>query len=344
MIVMRSEVICAAGLTIALAGCMPTTRVTIERLGPPIADVSGIREVAVLPFADAAGGSQRGEAVARHLAVVMVNTGRYRVMKSDQMNTRLTGAGINFSYPPDAALVRKIGSALGVDAALCGSVEKFQFGEESRLVKVRERIWTGDYIRDSRGDIISDVGTDGEAAPRKRFERKLVEKNHLKRYAVLDIHFRMADAFLGNVICAKSESESGSWEGTGPAEIAQMPSQELIFDLLLDRAAKAFVCQIAAHPIEEERVLEGGLFHSTKLGVELAKNNLWDEAMEKWMQAIKAKPEDPAAYYNLGVGFERKGLFDLAYKSYQNALARQPQSKRYIKAVAHIQKLMKELE
>lgn len=335
---------CAAGLAIALAGCMSTTKVTIERLGPPVADVSGIGEVAVLPFADTATESQRGEAVAQHLAAVMVNTGRYRVMKSDQINTRLTAAGINFSYPPDAALVRKIGSALGVDAVLYGSVEKFQFEEESRLVKVREQVWTGDYARDSRGAIISDVGVDGEATPRQRFTKKLVEKNHLKRYAVLDIHFRMADAFPGNVICAKSESESRSWEGTGPEEIAQMPSREVILDLLLDRAVKSFVRQIAAHPIEEERVLETGVFHSTRLGVELAKNNLWDEAMEKWMQAIKAKPEDSAAYYNLGIGFERKGLFDLAYKSYQNALVRQPQSKRYIKAIAQIQKLMKELE
>jgi tetratricopeptide (TPR) repeat protein len=123
-----------------------------------------------------------------------------------------------------------------------------------------------------------------------------------------------------------------------------MPSQEVIFSLLLDRAAKAFVRQIAAHPVEEEKLLEWGVFHSTRLGVELAKNNLWDEAMEKWMLSIKAKPEDPAAYYDLGIAFERKGLFDLAYKSYQNALARNPQSKRYIKAVANIQKLMKELE
>ena len=344
MIVRRSRVVCAVGLAIAFTGCMPTTKVTIERLGPPVADVSGIREVAVLPFTDAATGSQRGDAVADHLTAVMVNTGRYRVLKSDQMNKRLTEAGINFSYPPDAALVRKMGSALGVDAVLCGSVEKYQFEEASRLMKIKEQVWTGDYVRDSRGDIISDVGVNGEAAPRKRYEKRLVEKNRLARYAVLDIHFRMADAFLGNVICATSESESGSWEGTGPAEIAQMPSREVIFDLLLDRAAKAFVRQVAAHPIEEERVLEWGVFHSTKLGVELAKNNLWDEAMEKWMQAIKAKPEDPAAYYNLGVGFERKGLFDLAYKSYQNALVRQPQSKRYIKAIANIQKLMKELE
>ncbi len=118
----------------------------------------------------------------------------------------------------------------------------------------------------------------------------------------------------------------------------------MIFELLLDRAIKGFVRQIAAHPIEEERVLERGTFHSTILGVELAKNDLWDEATEKWLQATKAKPEEAAAYYNLGVAFERRGVLDYASKAYQNALARNPQSQRYIKALAALQKLMKDLE
>lgn len=344
MVVRWIRIVCAAGPVIVLAGCTSTAKVKIERLGPPVADVHGIKELAVLPFADAATGSRRGDLAAERLTAVVASTGRYRVMRRDRMNARLAEAGINFSYPPDAALVRKTGAALGVDAILCGSIEKFQFDETNRLVKVREQVWTGECARDGHGDIVSDVGADGEATPRKRYEKKLVEKNQLARYAVLDVRFRVADAFLGNVICAESESESGSWEGRGAEEIAQMPSREVIFDLLLDRAAKAFVRQIAAHPVEEERVLEWGAFYPTRLGVELAKNDLWDEAMGKWMQAVKAKPDDSAAYYNLGVGFERKGFFDLAYKSYQNALARKPQSKRYIKAIANIQKLMKELE
>jgi Flp pilus assembly protein TadD len=78
--------------------------------------------------------------------------------------------------------------------------------------------------------------------------------------------------------------------------------------------------------------------------VELAKNNLWDAAVEKWLQSTKSMPTEPAAYYNLGVAFERRGFFNLAYKAYQNALARRPHSRRYIDAVAKIQKLMDDLE
>lgn len=333
----------AAGICFLLSACAPTARVGIERLEPPTADVRGVNEVAVLVFADRAESGARGPLIARRVAEVVANTGRYRVMKDDQMNTLLTQSGIRYSYPPDAALARRIGAALKVDAVLYGELEKFQFTEESRLVKAREPVWTGEYQRDGKGNVISDIGRSGEPAPRKKSARRLVEKNRLTRYASMELHVRMADAFLGNAICTETVSESGSWEGTGDAEIARMPAREVVFELLLDRAIKKFVRQIAVHPVEEQRVLEYGIFHATRLGVELARNNLWDEAMEKWMQALKAKPDDPAAYYNMGVGFERKGLFDLAYKSYQNALARNPRSDRYIKAVAKIQKLIKDL-
>jgi len=338
----RSAMIAAACL--GLMGCSQTEQVKVERLEPPLADVHGIKELAVLPFADRATGLDVGSPVAEKLAGVVINTGRYRVMKIDQVKKRLAGAGINFTYPPDAAMVRKIGAALGVDAVLCGELQKFSFDETGGVLKAREQVWTDEYVRDRGGNVISDAGTGDEAVPRKRMENRVVEKNSLRRSAVLELEVRMADAFLGNVICAESETESGSWQGTGPAGIAKIPGREVIFDLLLDRAAKKFVRQIAAHPIEEDRVLEHGTFHATNLGVELAKNNLWDEAMEKWLQATKAKPEESAAYYNLGVAFERKGIFDFASKAYQNALTRKPQSQRYIKAVAAIQKLMKDLE
>ncbi|MDD5557815.1 MAG: tetratricopeptide repeat protein [bacterium] len=333
-----------AAAAVWAAGCAQTQRVTIERLAPPTADVSGITDIAVLPFhAEGAEEEWADEMTLQTLAVV-VHTGRYRVMKAEQVRDLLGKAGIGRVARPDAATVRRIGNALDLDAVIFGELKKFQFEEESRLLTVRERVWTGEYVRDAAGVIVSDPDGRGGTAPRRRFEEREVEKNRLKRYAALEADFRMADAFLGNVICSSSESESGGWEATGDAEIAQLPTREAIFDLLADRAVKSFVRRIAAHPVEEERLLEVGMFHSTRLGVQLAKNNLWDEAVDKWLQATKAKPDDPAAYYNLGVAFERKRLIDLAYKSYQNALARNPHSKRYIKAVAAIQKLMKDLE
>jgi hypothetical protein len=339
-----SRIISAVTVGLMVVGCTPAARVTIDRLAPPLVDVSGIKDVAVLPFADRTPDGNLGALAGDRLVSVLVSTGRYRVMKTEEMQRLLDKAGIHFFYPPDPATVREIGSVLKSDALLYGEVQKFQVKEESDLITVREPVWTGEYVRDRKGTVVSDVDEEGRVIPRKRYEKRLVEKNRLRRYAVLDIHYRMADSFHGNAILAETESESGSWEATGEAQIAQLPGREAIFDLLVDRTTKNFVRNIAPHPIEEERILEFGTFHATGLGVELAKNGLWNEAAEKWIQATKAKPGESAAYYNLGVAFERRGAFDLAHKAYQNALVRHPHSKRYVEAVTHIQKLMQGLQ
>ena len=339
----RAGIVLAGGI-LFLTGCMPTARVTIERLAPPEYDVRGIRTVAVLPFSAPPGERPYASAARTRLISILNETGRYRVVKARMADAIMRRAGIRHASPPTAETVRKTGDALGVDAVICGKIKEFKFDEENRLVKVRENVWTGDYARDAEGVPLTVRGPGGKPAPKKLYAQRLMERNRLKRIAVLQIHYTMSDTAGGNAICSETVSESGSWEGTGPDEIAGMPGKEMVFDLLLDRATKDFVKKIAPHPIKEERVLETGTFHIINLGVELAKNNLWDEAAEKWLQAAKASPDEPASYYNLGVAFERKGFFDLAYKAYQNALARNPKSRRYIKAIAHIQKLMNELQ
>ncbi len=344
MKLVTSRAITAILLGLVLLGCASETRVKIERFAPPLVDMRGIKDIAVLAFADRMPDSDWGSVVEGRLVSVLLKTGRYRVMKADEMQRLLEKEAINFTYPPDEAMVRKAGNVLGVNAVIYGEVEKFVVKEESDLVKVKEPVWTGEYMRDRGGNVISEMSEDGQAVPIKIYKKRIVEKNRLKRYAILDIQYRMAEVFHGNVIVAESESESGSWEGTGAKEIAQIPGRKAIFDLLVDRTTKSFVCNIAPHPIEEERILEHGNFHATNLGVELAKNGLWDEAVEKWLQATKSVPGESTAYYNLGIAFERRGLLELSYKAYQNALTRQPRQKRYIEAVAHIQKLIKDLQ
>ena len=46
-----------------------------------------------------------------------------------------------------------------------------------------------------------------------------------------------------------------------------------------------------------------------KRGVALAKDGDWEEAIDIWEQVIRDKPDEAAAYYNLGVA--REGLGDM---------------------------------
>jgi tetratricopeptide (TPR) repeat protein len=56
-------------------------------------------------------------------------------------------------------------------------------------------------------------------------------------------------------------------------------------------------------------------------GVEMAKMNLWREAMFRFQRAIELNPGDAQAYNNLAVAYEANGDFDNAAKAYRQALS-----------------------
>jgi Flp pilus assembly protein TadD len=59
-------------------------------------------------------------------------------------------------------------------------------------------------------------------------------------------------------------------------------------------------------------------------GVWASQNNLWDEAIFRWKKALEANPASVAAHNNLGVAYEKKGLFKEALSEYEAALKLRP--------------------
>ena len=55
-------------------------------------------------------------------------------------------------------------------------------------------------------------------------------------------------------------------------------------------------------------------------GVEMARMNLWREAMFRFQRAIELKPDDAQAYNNLAVAYEANGDFENAAKAYRDAM------------------------
>ncbi len=68
-----------------------------------------------------------------------------------------------------------------------------------------------------------------------------------------------------------------------------------------------------------------------KFGVWASERGLWDEAIFRWKKAAAANPRSVAALNNLGVAYERKGMFEEALKSYEAALAVDSQNS-YVKS------------
>ena len=55
-------------------------------------------------------------------------------------------------------------------------------------------------------------------------------------------------------------------------------------------------------------------------GVQMAKQNLWREALFRFHRAVQINPADPMAHNNLAVAYEANGDFDSARKEYLEAL------------------------
>lgn len=55
-------------------------------------------------------------------------------------------------------------------------------------------------------------------------------------------------------------------------------------------------------------------------GVQMAKMNLWREALFRFRRAVEINPADPMAHNNLAVAYEANGDFDSARKEYLEAL------------------------
>lgn len=86
----------------------------------------------------------------------------------------------------------------------------------------------------------------------------------------------------------------------------------LMSTLLLLVLAGATACFSARHRTQEAT--------EENFGVDMARQNLWREALFRFQRAVDLNPTDAMAHNNLAVAYEANGEFDKAAKEYREAM------------------------
>jgi len=98
------------------------------------------------------------------------------------------------------------------------------------------------------------------------------------------------------------------------------PPRSLAFLLLLAAACALVLSGCAS----------AGAPSQLKFGLWAAERDLWDEAIFRWQKVLAAEPSSVAAHNNLGVAYEKKGLWDKARAAYEAAAKLDPKNS-YVK-------------
>jgi hypothetical protein len=128
-------------------------------------------------------------------------------------------------------------------------------------------------------------------------------------YQVFDVVSYVVIA-AGKVTETDCEKYGGDREHASPGRrLRDLPTSSGTAEELSARAAAKLVAELSRMKLGSVLKLDPGGNTLVKRGVALAKDGDWAQAMDMWEQVIRDKPDEAAAFYNLGVA--REGMGDM---------------------------------
>lgn len=336
----RSSIVFLVIIAILFSCSMPST-ISVKVQKPATIHMPSVKEIAIV---DLLGQKRSGSQVATLTQSMLMATQHFDIMERDKLRRVLEEQNLGMAGVVDEATATEVGKLLGVDALIFGEVATYEVEPDKKITeKVKEKRGTGKYHmveeKDKKGNV--------KKVRKEIIEEVWVDKSYWVRKGTVAINFRVVSVETGKLLAAHSDSksyDSGKEQKrylryTVNQQKSLKPEGEILSDLS-NAICQKFVQMIAPYYTNEKRIIESGK-GNIKVGMKYAESGLWPEAMEAWKQAAREIPQEPAVFYNLGLGFEIQGELDKAEISYQEAV-RLKQKKLYMDAVARIRKVKEE--
>jgi len=164
---------------------------------------------------------------------------------------------------------------------------------------------------------------------------------YTRRFCLAAVNFTMDDLVTGKTLAAVSvtrqydsdkDKSAGGKLGRviGFAPDKTSPVDQIISGLI-DQCVQEFVNKISPHEIVVTEKLQRCKVKAGATANKLAKAGEYEEALEIYLQIIKARPDDHGAAFNAGLMYEALGQLDKAEQFYDKAFRINPKE-RYVLA------------
>ncbi len=322
--------------------CAIQSTVSVRIQKPASIDLPNIKKIAVVDFQ---GSERSGSQIATLIQSLLMATDHFNIMERDQLRRILEEQNLGMSGVIDANTAAEVGQLLGVDALIFGEISTYEVEPDQEITeKVKEKKHTGRY------EWVEEK--DDKTGKTKRVKKEIIEdvwvdRSYWIRRGTVAINFRVVNVETGELLAAHSDSRSYDSQDEKKTFLEMVTDQQKLLkpqgEILNDLSqsiCQQFVRMIAPYYTTEKRVIEPGR-GTIDEGRKYAENGLWPEAIDAWERAVVEVSDEPAAFYNLGLGYEIQGLLEKAEQYYQYAV-RLNQKKLYMEAIARVRQLKEE--
>lgn len=333
----KKRIIQALWIAIALiaittwTGCAGKTE--LHGIKPAEVSMGGIKTMAILKF-----DGKYGETVRSDLYSKLDDVKHFNLIDTSQVNTL---DKVIFDQIDDQRFLPDL-EALHADGVITARVIA-DIKDIPGVEQVEMKEGTGKY-EDGRNIL-------GQKVKKEVMKTVIKPVRYVIRQASMTADFKVFDLKTKRILATEKVTETFNEKFGGVNEhsssdkkLNQLPSKRQTINELSSKIATRFMAKISPTRFVTKVAFAGDKNKMVKKGIKYAKEGAWEEAKEIWEDVTKAEPSNAAAYYNLGVVYERYG--DLASlntaKEYYKMSARYGDKKLYIKAVGRVTERIKE--